>query len=224
MARKRRSTLTIPTLIRVRTSLFPCPMCPEDQRRRSVTTVAALLIATRRGAGPTGPDMFFALRMAGSEPCQEYKDWIQQKHGRPWTPRPSGGGRAPSSAPPAPPSAAAAQPTATVLSEDQLLRTAAGTFTPADMFETLVDSCGCANLVDDEWAQEKLRLPIQTDNSDRGAKIPSTGLAGSQAYFKQYVDVDALCGATPVKMRFYLSTKLPRPLLLGNPFCLNRVL
>jgi len=174
---------------------------------------------------PNGSQYFYCPeKQAGREPCQEYKDWIQQKKGRPWTPRPSGGGRAPASTPPAPPS----QPTATVLSEDKLvrktaittdvrLRTAAGTFTPADMFETLVDSCGCENLVDDEWAREILRLPVQTDNSDQ-ANIPSTGLAGSKAYFKQYVNVDALCGATPVKMRFYLSTKLPRPLLLGNPF------
>eukprot|EP00639_Heterosigma_akashiwo_P024973 CAMPEP_0194691116 /NCGR_PEP_ID=MMETSP0295-20121207/18826_1 /TAXON_ID=39354 /ORGANISM="Heterosigma akashiwo, Strain CCMP2393" /LENGTH=587 /DNA_ID=CAMNT_0039580909 /DNA_START=90 /DNA_END=1850 /DNA_ORIENTATION=- len=105
----------------------------------------------------------------------------------------------------------------TAVTVDMRFKKANGSFTAAGGDETLIDSCGCENLMDARWAKDVLKLPVKIDTSDR-ARIASTGLAGAKAYFTEYIEVDVLYKSTPMRTRFYLSQDLPRGVLLGNPW------
>jgi hypothetical protein len=178
--------------------------------------------------GKSGKTYYYCPeKMAGREPCPEFKTYHRQKYGKeysqnfkPASPPPSG---TPPTAPQTQTTTATVLPNGIVLDRstaitvDMRFKKANGSYTPANSHETLVDSCGCENLMDARWAKHNLKLPVKVDQTDR-ARVASTGLAGAKAFFTEYMEVDVLYKGTPMSTRFYLSTDLPRPVLLGKPW------
>ena len=75
--------------------------------------------------------------------------------------------------------------------------------------ESLVDSCGCDTLMDEDFARYSMRLPIHTDDSP-AAKNPSVGVGGNQIFFNKYVITKCNIKGAVIDVKFYLAKHLPQ--------------
>ena len=81
---------------------------------------------------------------------------------------------------------------------------------------TLIDSCGCENGINSEFAHLH-GFQILQDESPQ-AQVTAVSATGGIIQFNQYIEAEVQLGTTYTKIRFYLMEDLPRNLLLGFPW------
>ena len=80
---------------------------------------------------------------------------------------------------------------------------------------TLIDSCGCENGINSNFARMK-GFKVQTEEHQRPTALSACGGVIS---FDEHVVVQLKMGEVYIWEKFYLMDNLPRTLLLRYPFC-----
>ena len=87
--------------------------------------------------------------------------------------------------------------------------------------KTILDLGGCENLVNSAFANNHLKLDIQTDTSTASCDIQRS-VNGDTFHFSSFVEINCNFNGHREKVRFYLMDNLPLPFLLGYPFLLKK--
>ena len=80
---------------------------------------------------------------------------------------------------------------------------------------------GCENLVNSAFANNHLRLDVQTDTSSAACDIQCS-INGNTFHFSSFVEINCNFNGHREKVGFYLMDNLPLPFLLGYPFLLKK--
>ena len=87
--------------------------------------------------------------------------------------------------------------------------------------KTILDLGGCDNLVNSDFVNQHLKLPVQIDSSLAAQRVQQS-VNGDKFHFTKFVEIWCNFKGHREKVKFYLMDNLPLTFLLGFPFFVEK--